>query len=648
MVESIRFSGLASGLDTQSIVDSMMRAERLPLDRVNQKKQVLEWQRDDYREMNKLLKEFDTYLFDNIYKQSNMLKRTTSSSNSNLVTATASASAGNVSYDIKNVILAKAARRESATGISKDANGDTNVTNAEKIDPTKSLISQASKFGNEIEWKVDAEFTSNSFTVPKDGASEFQLTKGAIDSIKDGKITANGKEFTVSYEPAPATHEPGANKVYVNKETGKLVFSEKLERQEGNETFSVDLKSKYLQFDVKTFDENGNPQYKNFKFSGTTSLNSMFSTINNADAGINIFYDTGSDKVVAMRTETGNLNPNGAEMAFVEVTRDGNGKVTDNGVVNTFFTSVLGLTDAVEEDGSDAKFTINGLETTRKSNTFTMNDVTFTLNKSTATGVGTDGKPTFSDESSSVNIKTDTEAIVGTIKEFVEKYNELLGKINGELTEERFTSFTPLTSEQKAAMKEKEIEEWESKAKSGMLRRDSLLTSGLSSMRNDLYAQVVANERTLTDSKYNQLAEIGIKTSKDYLERGKLELDEDKLKAAIEDNPEAVYQLFMADGTQPDGKIKYEEHGLARRLRDSISGTMEKVEAKAGNAYTTEHNYAMGKNLLRMKEDITRIEDRLKQREQRYWNQFNAMETAMQKLNDQSTQLLSQLGMNNK
>lgn len=642
MVESIRFSGLASGLDTQSIVDSMMRAERLPLDRVNQKKQVLEWQRDDYREMNKLLKEFDTYLFDNIYKQSKMLKRSATSSNTNLVTATATAEAGNVTYNISNVKLATAARRQSGS-VSRTV-GDPPVP--DKIDPNKSLWSQQSKFASStaIPWKKSEEIT-NKFTAPESGAKEFQLTKGAILATdipstieikdKDGNIKNTYNSTDIIYGDLPTSENRATGKVYIDGTTGKIAFGDTIEKEQH---FEVKFKTNYMEFEVKTFNENGEPQYKNIKVDGTASLNSMFSTINKADTGVNLFYDPTSDKVVAMRTQTGDLNPNGGEMEFLNAaTRDGNGKVISENGSHDFFNSIIGLTTDQTGTGTDAEFTINGLTTKRKSNTFTMNDVTFTLNKNS----------TSADESSTVSVKTDSEAIVGTIKEFVEKYNELIGKINGELTEERFTSFTPLTAEQKAGMKEKEIEEWESKAKSGMLRRDSLLTSGLSSMRNDLYAQVVANERTLTDSKYNQLAEIGIKTSKDYLERGKLELDEDKLKAAIEDNPEAVYQLFMADGTQADGKIKFEEHGLARRLRASISGTMEKVEAKAGNAYTTEHNYAMGKNLLRMKEDLTRLEDRLKQREQRYWNQFNAMEAAMQKLNDQSTQLLSQLGMNN-
>ena len=182
-------------------------------------------------------------------------------------------------------------------------------------------------------------------------------------------------------------------------------------------------------------------------------------------------------------------------------------------------------------------------------------------------------------------------------------------------------------------MSEKEVELWEEKAKSGLLKRDPLLTSGLNKMRNSLYASVTVNDKTKTIEKYNQLAEIGITTSKDYLERGKLEINEDKLKAEIEDNPEAVYQLFMADGPTTD------QQGLARRLRTDISDTMKQIEEKAGNTFKTEYNYTIGKDMLRIDDNIESMEYRLKQIEDRYWSQYNAMEKAIQKLNNQSSQL---------
>jgi len=628
VVESIRFTGLASGLDTQSIVDSLMKVQRQPLDRLKQQQQVIEWQRDDYREMNKLLKSFDTYLFDNIYKQSKMLKKTVTTSNSELVSAVANAEAGNVSYKIENVKLATAARIQSTGSISTGG----------KLDPTKSLWSQKDKLSG-LTWKK--EDVSNSFTVPEGGGTDFQLTRGAISDINAQtgtseqfitvtKADGSTENYKIVAKAATESDKPTGKEVYIDDNTGKMVFGESL--AEGD-TFSVEFKANYLDFNIETYNEDGstNTRESSFKFSGTTSLNSVFNEINKSNVGINIFYDSGTDKVVTQRKATGELVKDGKSINFV-------------GESASFFTGALKLDSSNEDNsshGTDASFTINGLQTTRKSNTFTMNDVTFTLKKDSA----------GSTESSTISVKTDTDEIVKTIKEFVDKYNEMIGKINGELKEERYRTFTPLTDEQKAAMKEKEVEQWEEKARSGMLRRDTLLSSGLSKMRMDLYAEVVSNADTRTDKKYNQLSEIGIKTSKDYLDGGKLEIDEDKLREAIEDNPEAIYQLFMADGTaslNPNDKNTTPVLGIARRLRSSIAETMGKIEEKAGNTYKTEHNYSMGKDILRIKDNITRLEDRLKMVEQRYWNQYTAMEKAMQQLNSQSSQLLAQLGMGQK
>lgn len=97
--------------------------------------------------------------------------------------------------------------------------------------------------------------------------------------------------------------------------------------------------------------------------------------------------------------------------------------------------------------------------------------------------------------------------------------------------------------------------------------------------------------------------------------------------------------MFMADGPT------YAEQGLARRVRDTLSNTVKKIEERAGNAFKTEDNYTLGKQLGRVKDDISRLENRLKMVENRYWSQFNAMEKAMQNLNNQSNMLLSYLGM---
>ena len=221
--------------------------------------------------------------------------------------------------------------------------------------------------------------------------------------------------------------------------------------------------------------------------------------------------------------------------------------------------------------GQDAKFSINGLSTSRTTNTFTINNITYTLHKENS--------------EATIALSNDTDNMVDNIVQFVNKYNEMLEKINGKLTEERYRSYHPLSNEEQESMTEKQVEKWEERAKSGLIKNDSILSSGLSKMRNDFYSPVSG---ATVNSDYRQLTQIGIKTSSNYLEKGKLIIDEAKLREAVEKDPHAVFQLFNASGTTT------EEKGIAKRVRDTISGTIKNIEQKAGKATFTNQQYMIG------------------------------------------------------
>src|SRR5699024_6285389 len=227
------------------------------------------------------------------------------------------------------------------------------------------------------------------------------------------------------------------------------------------------------------------------------------------------------------------------------------------------------------------------------------------------------------------------EAVFENIKGFVEKYNELIGKIQDRLQEERHRDYRPLTDKQREAMTERQQELWEEKAKSGMLRRDPILSGALNDMRRDFYTQV---ENSGIPSGYDQLASIGINTTSNYLEGGKLEINEAELKSAIQDNPEAVEELFTSEGSS------YNEKGILQRMTDSVNQVMDQITEKAGNSLMAENQYTMGERLDNMNERISAFEDRLVQIENRYWRQFTQMEKAIQQMNSQSNFLMQNFG----
>lgn len=129
----VRITGLASGMDIDQMVKDLMKVERMPLDKLKQKQQTLEWQRDDYRSLNTLFFNFRQTLT-NMKLTSSYRVRNTVSTNDSLLTATASSGAGLSSYTISNV-------KQLATAATKVNTGAISGTSG-KIDTSKSLSSQ--------------------------------------------------------------------------------------------------------------------------------------------------------------------------------------------------------------------------------------------------------------------------------------------------------------------------------------------------------------------------------------------------------------------------------------------------------------------------------------------------------------------------
>ncbi len=230
---------------------------------------------------------------------------------------------------------------------------------------------------------------------------------------------------------------------------------------------------------------------------------------------------------------------------------------------------------------------------------------------------------------------TNVDDIMAKIKEFVTTYNGLIKDFSDQTKETKYRDYTPLTSEQKEEMSESEIKLWEEKAKSGLLRGDTLIREGLSSMRSLVY-----QSNPGIDSKYNTLFSIGITTTKNYNDGGTLEIDETKLRKALEEDPDAVEKLFKnSEGKKEDvvdGKT-VDTRGYLDKLRESMKTLEINIEKKAGRSTMTDAQYAIGKNLMDTESRISTWKSKLENIEARYWKQFTAMEQAINKANSQSS-----------
>lgn len=346
------------------------------------------------------------------------------------------------------------------------------------------------------------------------------------------------------------------------------------------------------------------------------SLNDILKEINTRDGlEVNASYDSVFDRVIIETTKTGD-NSIGLEIAL-----------------SGEFFSKLNIDETTPvQNAADAVFTYKdnatGLTTdpvTSKENRYTIGGITVNLQK---TGTTT------------VTVTSNTDDAYNNIKNFVDKYNEVIATLHSKVNEKVYRNFPPLTDEQRKELSDHEAELWDEKAKSGLLSRDSILTSGLNDMRVDLYSTVS------TSGKYNQLAQIGITTSINWRENGKLEIDEVKLRAALEDDPDSVHQLFNNEaGSGLTDEETYEQTGLVGRLRSTINETITEIEGRAGNEYRTNYQFTLGKDLIKVDQQINNFQKRLSDIENRYWAKFTAMEKAMSQANAQATSFMQQMGL---
>src|SRR5690625_854289 len=104
--------GLATGMDIEAMVNKLMEAERMPLDRMEQDRTLLTWKRDAFRDVNRSLLELSEMMTGMNFnmKLSKMYQsKTVTSSQPNAVTATGTTSASNGTYSIEVKELATSA-----------------------------------------------------------------------------------------------------------------------------------------------------------------------------------------------------------------------------------------------------------------------------------------------------------------------------------------------------------------------------------------------------------------------------------------------------------------------------------------------------------------------------------------------------------
>lgn len=345
-------------------------------------------------------------------------------------------------------------------------------------------------------------------------------------------------------------------------------------------------------------------------------------------AGINANFDTNQQRFFLSSKDSGEDN-------YFEIYTD---ETEENGqdaqletlglraITRSEETGKISIGDSISGENSSSQFVqaqnseivYNGAAISSDSNNVTINGLTLGLTGTTTSAM-------------TISVSNNTDEIYSMVKGFVSEYNTLLEEMNEAYSATSSKGYDPLTDDEKSAMSDDEIEKWESKIKDSLLRRDTTLSGIISTMKDSLSTSVEY------DGKKYSLASFGIGTT-GYTEKGLLHIDgdsedsatasnEDKLKAALEDDPDAVMTVLST---------------LCGNLYTNLTDKMKATSLSSALTFYNDKQFS--KELTQYKTDLSNMENKLSDLEDRYYSQFTAMESAMAKLNAQQSSLSSLIG----
>ena len=625
MSDMLRITGLISGMDTDATVKKLIEVERIKVDRAEQEKQYLEWQKEDYREIANSLRGFQEEYFDFLKPATNLRSASTFSMFSASVMSGGSESSA-VSVSTSSTSQVGSFSIESISQLaSKDkyVSGDviSDITTGSIADTANINTKLASN--NKMSFTLDGvtkqiELNSAGYGSLVDFATD--LTTQLQDAFTNVDMTAvvSGTEISFKiYQKGTTTDESGHQLVLGSTNTDLLNEMGLSSGDRNTLSTSQTLSQAFGLSGDQSVTING----KTFTFASTKTIDEVIQTINDGNAGVEISYNGFSDKFT------------------LESTTEGNQGIIDIGAASGLFEAfkLQGGTETYTQAKS-ASFVVDGVTTTRDSNTFEFNGVNVVLNETSTDPIN-------------INVESDTSDVKDMIVKFIDKYNELINEINEKTSERKNYDYKPLTDAQKEELSEDEIEKWQVQARKGTLNNDNTLEKITRELRTSLYESIEGLDISLYD--------IGIQSSTNYKEAGKLVINEGKLEKALKERPNEVVELFtkQSDVSYSNASQRIErkaENGIAYRIYDVLQDNIRLTRdtnnnrgaliEKAGLETGVDTTSEMAKKIRAMDDRIDRLLDLLADQEERYYQQFSAMESAMSSLASQGEWLASQFG----
>lgn len=587
-MSGITFSGLASGMDTASLVDQLIALDKRPINSLNNQKLFAQNQQTAYRNLNTKLQTLQSKAF-NLTQLGTILGRQAFSSDQAKATASASADTPLGNYQLEVVSLASATK---LTGNNPTGGGIGKHLTAADGSSTLADLNGANRFASEI--------TAGTFTV--NGATIAIETSDTLDDVFARINSATGGAVTARIGDAATDGAPYANKIILSGgtltvgsagDTSNFLKSFKLDnalqgtdpQNAGNSALvstgqlgvvqrTKALDSANLAAPVGTgwvFSING----VNVDYDLTEdSLKDILDRINASAAGVTASYDSLNDQVVLQSRATG---------ASSIVLDDKGGSLLQ----------ALGLTTGTTTAGTNAVYKINGQAYSATSNSVSdaggMQGLTLNL-KATTT------------EPIAVDLQVDAGKTQAAVKEFIEAYNAFADEV------EKYT----VTNDPKNRP---------------LLSGDMMAETIRGRILSVLNSTVSVNG----SPSRGILGELGISSgapgSGSFTIGGqkglRYEFDAHKLTALLNDNPNRVTEIFGASN----------DNGLFAQLNTYLKG----INSATGTFATADK--AATDRIKTIDDRIDTLNRRLEDKRKRLNAQFLAMEKAMLASQRQQTAL---------
>ena len=295
-------------------------------------------------------------------------------------------------------------------------------------------------------------------------------------------------------------------------------------------------------------------------------------------------------------------------------------------VMDDYNNGKLAKTGATKIEGRDAKILLNGAEFSSANNSFAINGLTFTAQAETRDG-----------EEVTVTTQDDTDGIYNMIKNFLKEYNSIINEIDKLYNAESAKGYEPLTDDEKDSMSDAEIEKYENKIKSALLKSDETLSNIRSGFISVMSTGAEVNGKTM------YLSNFGINTLSYFVaadnEKNMYHIDGDPDDGDTSGNADKLKSMISSD---PDTVVSFFTQ-LSRNLYSKMSDLSSAVDGyRSYGSFYDDKKIKSDYNDYKTK--IAEQEQELADYEDKWYEKFSKMETALAKMQSNTNAVTSLLG----